>query len=427
MSKTTYIETELGLLPSDWNIDKLEGLFKTFSSASYSRDDMVATSGIACVHYGDIHTKFGYIVDLEKEELPLVTNEQGRRYKLLKDGDVLLADASEDDEGIGKAIAIICHGKLAIAGLHTIPLRAKKQNKFDTKYPSYLFAGRLVKRQVERLSEGTKVNSITYTKIKDVLLPLPPTKTEQTAIAEALSDIDSLIRNFDRTIAKKQNIRQDAMEQLLSGQLRLPGFRKKWVESELGQLGRMVRGVGYKPEQSHRLLSLNSTLLLRSTNVQNGKICTTDVVYVDDDCIRSEQIMKQGDVLICTANGSRELVGKSALFLESIKCTFGAFMGVFRCYDAQFSSFVYYLFQSQKYRHLLEDILTGSAINNLNASQIEGLVFLLPDDNEEIFAIADTLTAMDDEIAMLQLERDKYANIRAGMMDELLSGKKRLI
>lgn len=394
MSKTTYIETELGLLPSDWKIRTLcevaplqRGFDLPASELKKGPYPVVYSNGILNYHHIGPCVAPG-----------LVTGRSGT---------------------IGK-FTYISEGRY---WPHNTALWVTSFKDNCPLFVRYLFET----VNFGAYSTGTGVPTLNRNDLHTCTVSLPPTKAEQTAIAGALSDIDSLIRNFDRTIAKKQNIRQGAMEQLLSGQLRLPGFKKKWVESELGQLGRMVRGVGYKPEQSHRLLSLNSTLLLRSTNVQNGKICTTDVVYVDDDCIRREQIMKQGDILICTANGSRELVGKSALFLESIKCTFGAFMGVFRCYDAQFSSFVYYLFQSQKYRHLLEDILTGSAINNLNASQIEGLVFLLPDDNEEIFAIADTLTAMDDEIAMLQLERDKYANIRAGMMDELLSGKKRLI
>ena len=95
-------------------------------------------------------------------------------------------------------------------------------------------------------------------------------------------------------------------------------------------------------------------------------------------------------------------------------------------YDVKVSAFVYYLFQSSFYRRMLEDILSGSAINNLNASQVEELTFNIPTDIKEQYAIADTLTAMDDEIAVLQMERDKYANIRAGMMDDLLTGAKRI-
>ena len=424
MSKQAYIETELGLLPSDWNIDTLGEMFRPFTSASFSREEMDAQSGVACVHYGDIHKRFGNIVDLDIEKLPLISEEKARAYKLLKDGDLLLADASEDDEGIGKSIVVIVGSHKVIAGLHTIPLRPRKD--LDTRFPSYLFAGKLVKRQIEKLSEGTKVNSISFAKIKDVFIPFPPTKEEQSRIASALFDIDTLIRDLDRTIEKKQNIRQGAMEQLLSGKKRLPGFKGEWEDVELSEFGRMISGVSYKPEQAYNILSSDSTILLRSTNVQEGRIYMGDLIFVHNSCIKDVQIMRHGDILICTANGSRALVGKSALFLQAERCTFGAFMSVFRCYDSQFSSFVYYLFQSRTYRRMLEDILSGSAINNLNASQVEELVFRVPSDTNEIFAIADLLTAMDDEIAMLQLERTKYANIRSGMMDDLLSGTKRL-
>ena len=280
MTKQAMIKTELGLLPSDWKIESLKELFKTFPSASFSREEMEAEEGVACVHYGDIHKRFGKIVNFDEEKLPIVTSEQAHRYKLLKDGDVLLADASEDDEGIGKSIIVLVGKHPAIAGLHTIPLRVKT-NDIDTCFPTYLFAGKLVKRQIEKLSEGTKVNSITFNKICNVFLPIPPTKEEQSRIATALYDIDTLIRNLDRTIEKKKNIRQGAMEQLLSGKKRLPGFKGEWIDFNLGQFGRMVRGVSFKPEQSHNIRSNNSSILLRSTNVQDGRIFMGEVIYVD--------------------------------------------------------------------------------------------------------------------------------------------------
>ena len=101
-------------------------------------------------------------------------------------------------------------------------------------------------------------------------------------------------------------------------------------------------------------------------------------------------------------------------------------MGVVRCKDVRYAPSIYYVFQTLAYRHQIEDILAGSAINNLNASEIEGLSFGIPADANEIFAISDTLTALDDEIALLQAERDKYQQIRSGMMDDLLTGKIRL-
>lgn len=398
MSKQAYIETELGLLPSDWNIDTLGEMFRPFTSASFSREEMDAQSGVACVHYGDIHKRFGNIVDLDIEKLPLISEEKARAYKLLKDGDLLLADASEDDEGIGKSIVVIVGSHKVIAGLHTIPLRPRKD--LDTRFPSYLFAGKLVKRQIEKLSEGTKVNSISFAKIKDVFIPFPPTKEEQSRIASALFDIDTLIRDLDRTIEKKQNIRQGAMEQLLSGKKRLPGFKGEWVNIELGEVcKRMKRGE-----------TLNAT-------GQKGKYPIIAAgIEPAGYCDRYNR-----ESMCVSVSGSGANAGYVAFHRNRIFATDCFTIGRSNDYEVEFIYYVLKLRQKEIFK-----LQTGGAQPHVYPRDISNLSILYTEDIKEQRAIADSLTAMDDEIAMLQLERTKYANIRSGMMDDLLSGTKRL-
>lgn len=348
----------------------------------------------------------------------------GEKQNRCRKGDLFFNTSSETPEEVGMCAYLAeeipsLYLNSFCFGFHI------KDADVDGQYLSYYFRGKDGRKLMTMLAQGATRYNLSKENFMASEIELP-VKEEQSRIASALFDIDTLIRDLDRTIEKKQNIRQGAMEQLLSGKKRLPGFKGEWEDVELSEFGRMISGVSYKPEQAYNILSSDSTILLRSTNVQEGRIYMGDLIFVHNSCIKDVQIMRHGDILICTANGSRALVGKSALFLQAERCTFGAFMSVFRCYDSQFSSFVYYLFQSRTYRRMLEDILSGSAINNLNASQVEELVFRVPSDTNEIFAIADLLTAMDDEIAMLQLERTKYANIRSGMMDDLLSGTKRL-
>lgn len=395
MSKQAYIETELGLLPSDWNIDTLGEMFRPFTSASFSREEMNAQSGIACVHYGDIHKRFGSIVDLDSEKLPLISVEKAHAYKLLKDGDLLLADASEDDEGIGKSIVVIVGNHKAIAGLHTIPLRPRKD--LDTRFPSYLFTGKLVKRQIEKLSEGTKVNSISFAKIKDVFIPFPPTKEEQSRIASALFDIDTLIRDLDRTIEKKQNIRQGAMEQLLSG-------KSDWVECELSEIINVVKGV-----------QLNGSELLEDGPYPmiNGGIEPSG--YTTNFNRNAETItISEG--------------GNSCGYVNFIHQKFWAgghcYCVVIRKNVEIEKDFLYHLLKNNE--KAIMAMRVGSGLPNVQSKTLLAMRVSYPADIKEQRAIADSLTAMDDEIAMLQLERTKYANIRSGMMDDLLSGTKRL-
>lgn len=397
---------------------RLEDVGSFSKGAGISRSE--ASSGrIPAVRYGEIYTDHDNYI---KRFRSFISSEIAKQSRRMKKGCLLFAASGETKEDIGKAVAFIDDFE-AYAGGDLIILNPK--GDIVSLYLGYTLNSPVTVRQRAMQAQGDSVVHISTGAIQNIAIPLPP-KPEQERIAAALTSIDSLIDNLERTIQKKKHIREGAMEELLSGKRRLPGFSGEWIEKKIGEIGYMVRGVSYKPYQSFYLRTPQTTPLLRSNNIQDGKMVFTDVVYVMDMCIGKSQYMEQGDLLICTANGSKSLVGKSALYYSSITHTFGAFMGVLRCKDVRYAPFIYYVFQTLAYRHQIEDILAGSAINNLNAFEIEGLSFGIPADANEIFAIADTLTALDDEIALLQAERDKYQQIRSGMMDDLLTGKIRL-
>lgn len=410
------VQTEIGLLPEDWKVARLEDHFKTFSTASFSRDEMSEQGEVLCVHYGDIHTKYGNIVDAIKDEIPHVTTAQAARYKTLKDGDILLADASEDDEGIGKPIVIICHDKKVIAGLHILPLRKKEEELWDTTFPSYLFSGRMVKGQVERLSEGTKVNSITFNKIKDVLIPLPQDTTEQQNIASALSNIDKLIDDLSRTIHKKQLIREGAMEELLSGKKRLPGFKDEWVEKRIGEVCKTASGG--TPSRNNPLYYTGKIKWFTTTELNDCWLIDS-LEHVSEDAIQnsSAKIFKSGTLLMAMYGatiGKLGILGTDAATNQAC-CAFES-----KEVDMKF--LFYYLLNKRK-----EILALGAGAGQPNISQqiIQKISINIPDLYEQ-HAIADILTSMDDEISLLESERAKYEQIRSGMMEELLTGKKRL-
>lgn len=282
---------------------------------------------------------------------------------------------------------------------------------------------------MKRLTDGKIGTSIPYIvlgQLQDYTFALPPL-SEQRKIAAALSDVDEMIAALEKLIEKKRKIKTGAMQRLLTAKTRLPGFKGAWVEKRLGECGYGVRGVGYKPWQSGFTPMVGRVSLLKSNNVQDGRLNFNDIVYVDECCVSEEQRMRVGDVLICAANGSRNLVGKAAPLLVEREVTFGAFMSVFRCHDNDQAAFVGHLLNSGAYKQKLDDILTGSAINNLNVSDIEDMRFLIPPTLAEQKAIAKVLGDMDEEIAALEAELAKTRQLKQGMMQELLTGKTRLI
>lgn len=288
----------------------------------------------------------------------------------------------------------------------------------------------------EDFSTGTGVPTLNRNSVHEHKIAVPP-RPEQERIAEALSDVDALLSAMTTLIEKKRAIKQGAMQQLLGMRndelgmrnepvRRLAGFIGPWVKKRLGDCGTAIRGVNYKPCQAYLCNGLGRTMLLRSNNIQENVLNLEDVVYVSDGCIGDEQRMRHGDVLICAANGSRNLVGKAAWLQKNLNVTFGAFMAVFRSNQTVTSELIAFLLQSDSYRRQLDDILSGSAINNLNVKDILGLSFAVPPTLAEQQAIAAVLIDMDAEIAALETKRAKYESVKQGMMQELLTGKTRL-
>lgn len=308
---------------------------------------------------------------------------------------------------------------------------------------------------------GSTIKNLGLGTIRATNIPLPP-KKEQTAIANTLSDVDALVSELEKLIAKKQAIKTATMQQLLTGRTRLPqfalradgtptnspgtnldagtggpkgegqdGLRKSTKPSELGEIpedwevvtlgdiGQTVIGLTYSPND----VADFGTLVLRSSNVQNGKLAYADNVYVNME-LPERVIVKQGDILICVRNGSRQLIGKCALIDENAEgSAFGAFMSIFR---TKYSVFVFYQFQSDLIQNQINEIM-GATINQITNKDMSGFKITLPSDEKEQTAIASILSDMDAEIQALEQRLGKTRQIKQGMMQELLTGKTRLI
>ncbi|MEC0209859.1 restriction endonuclease subunit S [Paenibacillus ehimensis] len=267
------------------------------------------------------------------------------------------------------------------------------------------------------LKSGTTVESIELKWLKEFEIPLPPLP-EQQAIAVALSDVDGYITSLEKLITKKKAIKQGAMQELLTGKRRLPGFDGEWKEKSLLDLGTIIPGLTYKPEnvQTHGLL------VLRSSNIHQERLVFDDCVFVDCE-VNSNQYVKKGDILICVRNGSSELIGKCAFIDKDYRATFGAFMSVFR---SQYAKFIFQVFRSDYVQKQIRNN-SNATINQITKKDFENLVVPVPPTLTEQSAIADVLSDMDSEIEALIAKLHKAKLLKKGMMQELLTGRIRLV
>lgn len=420
--KPGYKQSEIGAIPKDWKISLLGDLISSVEYGSSAKSD--AQGRMPVIRMGNLQD--GKIV---WHDLVYTSNEAEISRYALYSGDVLFNRTNTVDL-VGKTSIYKGEHPAVFAG-YLIRINVKKL-LLDTKYLNYVLNAHFSKHySLEVLSVAVSQANINATKLRTYPIPLPPTKAEQEAIAGALSDADALIESLEQLLAKKRNLKQAAMQELLTGKKRLPGFKDKWEETALSQIGNCYRGVSYNPNKDLFDCDTESTVrLLRSNNVQEAKLDLAGIQYVDSGRVSDVQHLCADDILICMANGSRDLVGKAAKITvdDGLGYTFGAFMGCFRPEKlAADPDFVFYLFQTEAYRSHIAVLLAGSSINNLTPGNVEAFAIDIPTDKTEQTAIATVLGDMDTEITALDAKLSKARQIKQGMMQELLTGRIRLV
>lgn len=210
---------EDGELKDGWNQVSYGEAFSFLSTAAYSRSDL-GGDGALYIHYGDIHTKFGTHVDLNSEPVPTLDIDKVATYAKLKDGDLIMADASEDYDGIGKSFEVSGVGeKVIIAGLHTFLMRPKGDH-FTDGFKGFIHEMAYVKSQLNQKATGLKVYGVSKNTLKDILIPYP-CETMQSQVVSALKDIDYEIQALSIKLGKSKKLKQGMMQALLTGQIRL--------------------------------------------------------------------------------------------------------------------------------------------------------------------------------------------------------------
>jgi type I restriction enzyme S subunit len=208
----------------EWSMRSLRELFEFSGGIPVSRDQL-STEGHCYLHYGDIHTSERSFIDVSRtfQDIPKLPIALGRisPNSLLKDGDVVFVDASEDEEGASRYVVILNEMDIPfIAGLHTIVAKTRAAD-FDHGYLRYCFQAQPVKDQFRFYAVGTKVLGVSKSNIGKIVASIPP-KNEQAAIAAVLIDMDAEIESFEARLAKTRALKQGMMQQLLTGRIRLP-------------------------------------------------------------------------------------------------------------------------------------------------------------------------------------------------------------
>ena len=255
---------------------------------------------------------------------------------------------------------------------------------------------------------------------------LVPSPIEQRAIADVLSDADSLLESLDALIAKKRATKQAVMQQLLTGKTRLPRFSGKWAITNLARDSVLKARIGWQGLTTAEYLSSGKYYLVTGTDFDDGQIEWGKCCYVTRSrYLQDKHIhLKLGDVLL-TKDGTIGKVGYVAHLPGPATLNSGVF--VIRPVKEKWSPlYMFYVLTSQIFRDFLKRLEAGSTISHLYQKDFVDFEFLAPEIDEQV-AIATILSDMDAEITDLKARRNKTDAIKQGMMQQLLTGRVRLI
>ncbi len=375
-----------------------------YSTNSLSWEQLeYGTKAMMNLHYGLIHVGLPTMVDLTRDNLPNIKEDNmPKNFELCKEGDVAFADASEDTNEVAKPIEFFdLAGKNIVCGLHTIHGRDNK-NKTVIGFKGYAFSSSAFHNQIRRIAQGTKIYSISTKNFSECFIGIP-SKVEQTKIATLLRLIDERIATQNKIIEDLKKLKSAIIEKT---------FNENYSNKiRLRDVGSYIRGLTYSSDD---VVESNGIFVMRSNNIINGSSLDyhNNIVSVNKQ-ILTEQQLQTGDIVICMANGSSSLVGKSSFYDGdcSTPITVGAFCGIYRSKEP----IVKWLFQTNKYRRYIWNSLQGGngAIANLNGDDILRMSFSIPatpakDNRIKLLTSVDTLLESNISLCDLYISQKLY-------------------
>lgn len=414
MVKPGYKQTEIGVIPEDWEIKYLSDFGKIQSGGTPSTTMAEYWGGnIAWCTPSDItSTPTKYINVTERTITEAGLNNSAAT--VMPAGSILLCTRATIGELKINSIPMATN-----QGFKNITVN----NSGNAEFLYYLLQTK--KSRMLDLAIGSTFLEISKTALSKILLQIPM-RDEQNKIADALSDMDNLVVVLEKQIAKKKAIKQGTMQELLTGKRRLPGFSGEWRYFNLMKNSKVKARIGWQGLKKSEYLDSGYALLVTGTDFDDGRVLWDGCHYVTRSRYEQDRnIQLQNNDILITKDGS---LGKAALVQGLTKpATLNSGIFVIRpLQDAYDPVFVYQILSSFVFKNFLDRLSAGSTIIHLYQKDVGKFEFLLPPTIAEQKAIAEALSEMDADIAALENKLTKYRQVKQGMMQQLLTGKIRL-
>ena len=413
----------IGEIPEHWEVCSIKQIMKNKSIKGFPDETVLS-----------LYRDFGVIPKDSRDDNHNVTSEDTSNYKLVENGDFVInkmkawqgSMAISDFRGIISPAYYIC--KIF-------------SPKVARKFIHYLLRNESYKAEYMRLSTGMRIgqwdlNIDDFLQISTIIPSLSEQQSIATYLDQKCGEIDELITLQEKMITKLQSYKQSVITEAVtkgldknvplkdSGIEWIGKIPKHWDVKRLKYFGNNYNGLTYSPNDICN--SQEGTIVLRSSNIKDNKLCFDDNVYVNKE-IPTKLFVNKGDILICSRNGSASLIGKAALIETDIKATFGAFMMIFKGNNIH-HKYLYYIVTSciSQYKWLF----TTATINQLTSSMLGEIFAPFICDRLEQQSIANYLdqkcSEIDELISIKQQKIEKLKDYKKSLIFECVTGKRKV-
>lgn len=409
--------------PSDWKITSIEKLGKCYSGLSGKSADDFGTGSSNYITFLNVLKNIKVDIDaLEK-----VSILSGENQNAVKKGDLFFNISSETPDEVGMCAALLTDLNNVYLNSFCFGYRLYDTSVLSPLFASYFFNSIYGRQLMSLYAQGSTRYNLSKSSFIKMEIPVPSIK-EQQAITSVLSDFDEHIDNLTKLIEKKKAIRDGALEDLVSGRTRLDGFNGEWVEMTLEDIcvpNGLVRGpfggslkkemfVSKGNKVYEQRNAIYKSVRIGDYYISNGKYneLSRFAVKADDFIVSCSGTI--GKIFKIPKQYKRGIINQALLkiSIDQTKCNLNYF---------------YKYFEWDKFQDSIIDNTQGGAMKNLVGMDIfRKTVILMPRDITEQKAIAQIISAMDEEIESLKIEKEKMIQIKEGAMDDLLTGRVRL-
>lgn len=406
----------------DWEQREFSEVLDTnISTNSLSREMLTEEpTKIKNIHYGDILVKYREILSSKLDKIPYLIDDDKNKYigKFLINGDVIFADAAED-ETAGKASEINdLDEELVVSGLHTIV--ARPTQKFANSYLGYYLNSNAYHDQLLPLMQGTKVMSISKSTLSKTNISLTLDLAEQTEIGNYFKNIDNLITSHQKKYDKLVNIKKAMLEKMFpkngekTPEIRFDGFTDDWEQRELGEVARFYRGVGLSKDDLD-INGINECILYGQLYTTYGM--TTNKVYYRTNASKNNKFLsKNKDVLIPSSDTTPTGLAR-ATSIEKSDVILGGDINVLRPNENIDGCFLSLNINSKK--NELIKLIKGTTVKHIYNNDIKNVIVGIPNNLPEQTEIGNFFKSLDDLIASNKKELEKLKNIKKSMLEKM--------